>query len=295
MLEIVPANTTVDFIGKRRAAFLVSGCAVAVSMLLMLVVGPRYGIDFAGGTLLHIRSVSPISLESLRRAFVNLGADVALQDVSGTDREYLLRIANADAALERGVTERLDATFGAGRYETLRSEVVGPRVGADLRRQALLSVIAAMAMMGGYVAWRFEPRFGIGAALALLHDVTVTLGAIVACGYEIDLTTVAALLTVIGFSVNDTVIVSDRVRENRRKHYRRTLPEIINLSINETLSRTVLTTGTALLVILALLTLGGSVIRGFAFTLLVGISVGTYSSIFIALPLVLVLAPTRGR
>lgn len=295
MLEIVPADTAFDFVGKRHAAFLVSGCLVGVGVLLLVLVGPRYGVDFAGGTLLHVRAASPVSLEHLRRAFEGLDTDVELQDASGTQREFLLRIADTGDALERAVGQRIEAAFGPGRYEILRNEVVGPRVGADLRRQALFAMIAAIGMMGTYVAWRFEPRFGVGAALALVHDVIVTLGALIACRYEIDMTIVAALLTVVGFSVNDTVIVSDRVRENRRKHYRRTLPEIINLSINETLSRTVLTTGTALLVILALLSLGGPVIRGFAVTLLVGITVGTYSSIFVALPIVLTLARTPRR
>lgn len=295
MLELVPANTAIDFVGKRRVAFVASGCLVALSVLVMLIVGPRYGIDFDGGTLLHVHSASPMALEDLRRAFSDFAADVELQDVDASEREYLLRFADADPGLEREVVRRLDAAFGAHRYEILRREVVGPRVGADLRRQALLAVSAAMAMMGAYVAWRFEAHVGLGAALALLHDVILTLGALVACRYEIDLTTVAALLTVVGFSVNDTVIVADRVRENRRKLSRATLADIINRSINETLSRTVLTTGTALLVILALLSLGGPAIRGFAFTLLAGITVGTYSSIFIALPVVLALAPPRRR
>ena len=156
-----------------------------------------------------------------------------------------------------------------------------------MRQKALLAVLFSTLLMGSYIALRFEIRFGVGAAVALLHDVIVTAGALVLMNYEFDLTIVAALLTIVGFSVHDTVIVSDRIRENMRKSRRQPLATIINQSINETLSRTVLTTGTAVLVILALYFLGGAVIRGFAFTLLVGFLIGTYSSIFVASPIVL--------
>jgi preprotein translocase subunit SecF len=150
-------------------------------------------------------------------------------------------------------------------------------------------------LMGAYIWFRFELRFGIGAAIALIHDVLITIGALSLLNYEFDLTVIAALLTVVGFSVNDTVIVSDRIRENMRKSRREPLSKIINNSINETLSRTILTTGTALLVVLALFILGGNVIHGFAFTLLVGFSIGTYSSIYVASPIVLYFEPSRGK
>lgn len=266
---------------------------IALSLILLVVPGPRYGIDFAGGTLVHVRSPAAVDLVTLRAAFGDMDSEVSLQDFSANEGEYLLRFAGTGGALADQITGHLARAFGSGGYEVLRTEMVGPRVGADLRRQALLSVFFATLMMGAYVAWRFEPRFGLGATLALLHDVVITIGALIACGYEIDLTIVAALLTVVGFSVNDTVIVSDRIRENRRKHHRLALPAIVNLSINETLSRTVLTTGTALLVILALYLLGGTVIHGFAFALLVGLTIGTYSSIFVAIPVVLAVGRQR--
>jgi preprotein translocase subunit SecF len=169
----------------------------------------------------------------------------------------------------------------------LRVESVGPRVGKDLRQRAVLAVLAATVVMGIYIAVRFEPRFGVGAAVALLHDVMVAVTALSLTRMEFDLTTVAALLTIVGYSVNDTVIVSDRIRENMRKNRREPLASVMNRSINETLSRTILTGGTVLLVVLALFFLGGEIIHGFAFTLLVGVIVGTYSSIYIASPIVL--------
>jgi preprotein translocase subunit SecF len=172
-------------------------------------------------------------------------------------------------------------------------EAVGPLVGQVLREKALLAISFATVMMGIYIWARFEWRFGVGAGVALLHDVLLTIAALIVWNYEFDLTVVAALLTVVGFSVNDTVIVSDRIRENMRKDRRSSLSSIINRSINETLSRTVLTTGTGLFVVLALFVLGGTVIHGFAFTLLVGFFVGTYSSIFIAMPVILFFEGTR--
>jgi preprotein translocase subunit SecF len=172
---------------------------------------------------------------------------------------------------------------------------VGPKVGKDLWRQATLAVLLATLCMGAYIAFRFEFRFGVGAAVALLHDVLITLGALSIAHMEFDLTTVAGLLTVVGYSVHDTVIVSDRIRENMRKMRRDSLATIMNLSINETLSRTLITSGTAILVTAALFLLGGSVIHSFAFTLLVGFVVGTYSSIYVASPIVLYLERERAK
>ena len=177
--------------------------------------------------------------------------------------------------------------FGPDRFEIRRIESVGPKVGKDLRQRGLLSVIVATIMMGVYIWFRFELRFGLGAVIALIHDVLITVGALMLANYEFDLTIVAALLTIVGFSVNDTVVVCDRIRENMRKIRRESLETIVNTSINETLSRTILTTGTALLVLFALFFLGGGVIRPFAFALLVGFFSGVYSTIFIASPVIL--------
>ncbi len=290
MLQLIKPGTNIDFVGQRKYAFAFSGVLVGLSILLILLGwGPRYGIDFAGGTLVHVRFVHDVDIGAIRGALRDFG-DVSVQEFGSAKGEYLLRIpesASDLAGLGTRIKQELDGAFGAGAYEVLRNETVGPRVGKELRRKAIMAVVFSTLMMGVYIALRFEIRFGIGAAVALVHDVIVTIGALVLMRYEFDLTIVAALLTIVGFSVNDTVIVSDRIRENMRKSRRQALPVLINQSINETLSRTVLTTGTAIMVIVALYLLGGSVIHGFAFALLVGFTIGTYSSIFVASPIVL--------
>jgi preprotein translocase subunit SecF len=238
----------------------------------------------------HVKFKTPPSIGEVREALaaVQFGG-VTIQEF-GSAGEFLIRlpdISTAEESVSKPVSDALVDRFGEEEVDIRRVEAVGPRVGRDLRRKAILAVSFATLMMGLYLWFRFQWRFGIGAAVALIHDVTITLGALAVTNFELDLPIVAALLTVVGFSVNDTVVVSDRIRENMRKHARDSLASIINGSINETLSRTVLTTGTAVFVILALFILGGSVIHGFAFTLLVGSLVGTYSSIFVASPIVL--------
>jgi preprotein translocase subunit SecF len=190
-------------------------------------------------------------------------------------------------ALGEQIRKVLTEQFGPDKFEVRRIESVGPKIGQDLRQRGALSVIVATIMMGVYIWFRFEFRFGVGAVIALAHDVLVAVGALLLVNYEFDLTIIAALLTIVGFSVNDTVVICDRIRENMRKIRRETLEGIINISINETLSRTILTTGTTLLVLIALFVLGGAVIRPFAFTLLVGFISGVYSTIFIASPVIL--------
>jgi preprotein translocase subunit SecF len=290
MLELIRPDVNIDFVGNRRYAYWFSGILTVVALLAMLILGPREGIDFAGGSLMQLRFHQPVEVSAVRDALGDMAGDASVQDFGGGKGEYLLRVPDSTTDLG-GVSQRikheLDAKFGADAYEVLRYETVGPRVGKELRQKALLAVLFSTIMMGGYIALRFEIRFGVGAAVALLHDVIVAAGALVLFKYEFDLTIVAALLTIVGFSVHDTVIVSDRIRENMRKARREPLAIVINKSINETLSRTVLTTGTAILVILSLYLFGGSVIHGFAFTLLVGFLIGTYSSIFVASPIVL--------
>jgi preprotein translocase subunit SecF len=290
MLQLIKPDVNIDFVGNRRYAYVFSGVLTILALLAMMIFGPRYGVDFVGGTLLHLRFHDPVEVGAIRNALGDLAGEASVQDFGTTKGEYLLRIPESAADLSglgEKMKKQLDATFGASSYEVLRNETVGPRVGKELRQKALLAVLFSTIMMGSYIALRFEIRFGVGAAVALLHDVIVAAGALVIANYEFDLTIVAALLTIVGFSVHDTVIVSDRIRENMHKSRRQPLATIINQSINETLSRTVLTTGTAILVILALYLLGGSVIHGFAFTLLVGFLIGTYSSIFVASPIVL--------
>lgn len=302
MIEIIPQGTVIDFIKYRRVTGLISLALIVVGLAVVAVRGPNLGIDFAGGSLVHVRFPSDTSTEAVRSALRGTAlARVDIQKLGGGDNEFLVRVPVSPEE-EKGITKQITGglaeAFGEGGVDVLRVESVGPRVGESLRQRAVLAVAFATVMMGVYIWARFEWRFGLGAALALLHDVFLTITALVVFGYEFDLTIVAALLSVVGFSVNDTVVISDRIRENMAKDRRTSLSEIVNRSINETLSRTVLTTGTSLFVVLALYLLGGSVIHGFAFTLLAGFIVGTYSSIYIASSMVLYFEeryPSTGR
>jgi preprotein translocase subunit SecF len=261
--------------------------------------GLNYGIDFMGGTLLDVRFAKPISVAAVRAALDRPDLrSVSVQEVGAGGNEFQINGRSAGeetgatvAALKAGLSTR----FGESSYEVVRMESVGPKVGQDLWRDATLAVLAATVIMGIYIAVRFDLPVGVGAAVKLVHDVLITLGALSLANMEFDLTAVAALLTVVGFSVNDNVIISDRIRESRRKNRRETLPVLINQSINETLSRTVINSGTVVLTTAALFLLGGEVIHSFAFALLVGFVIGTYSSIFVSTPIVLYLEARRRR
>lgn len=290
MMQLISPNTNYDFVGWRYKAVVISTILNVICLALLFVRGPNLGIDFAGGSLVQVRFVAPTQADDVRVALRDTVGFVDIQNLGREQTEFLIRIPQSSeqaADVTKKVTATLEEKFGKGQVEILRVESVGPRVGAALRGKAVWAVLFSTLMMGSYIWLRFEWRFGVGAVVALLHDVIITVGFLVALNYEFDLTILAALLTVVGFSVNDTVIVSDRIRENRRKDRRSTLAQVINRSVNETLSRTILTTGTAVLVVLALYLLGGPVIHGFAFSLLIGFVVGTYSSIFIASPIVL--------
>jgi preprotein translocase subunit SecF len=296
MFELIKPGTNFDFVGYRFYAVTASFVVILLGVVSLWIRGVNYGIDFAGGTLLHVRFAKPVEINDIREALESIAAkDVMVQDFGGAGKqEFIIRMLESDPELKRGLTEQISKALterfqGKSDFEVLRVETVGPRVGKDLRQRAVWAVLAATVVMGIYIAIRFEPRFGVGAAVALLHDVMVAVTALSLSRMEFDLTTVAALLTIVGYSVNDTVIVSDRIRENMRKNRREPLASVMNRSINETLSRTILTGGTVLLVVLALYFLGGEIIHGFAFTLLVGVIVGTYSSIYVASPIVLYL------
>jgi preprotein translocase subunit SecF len=240
----------------------------------------------------QVKFQQKVSIPDIRRALdsIKLGGSVIQDFGQEGSNEYLIRLDKTSVeigALGEQIKKALADQFGAGNFEIRRIESVGPKIGEDLRYRGVMSVIVATIMMGVYIWFRFELRFGIGAVIALIHDVLVTVGALMLANYEFDLTIIAALLTIVGFSVNDTVVVCDRIRENMRKIKRETLEGIINTSINETLSRTILTTSTALMVLFSLYFLGGAVIRPFAFALLVGFFSGVYSTIFIASPVIL--------
>ena len=291
-MEIIKPNINIDFVGRRKIAVIFSLVLILVSFASLLFKGgPNYGIDFAGGTLVQIKFNAATDAAAIREALggVDLGSFV-VQRFGEEGDEFLIRAQNTSAELEglsHAMSNALETTFGVGSVEIRRAEMVGPQVGKDLREKGLMAVLYAMIGILAYVSWRFEFRYAVGAVIALLHDVAITLGAFSLFNMEIDLPVIAAFLAIIGYSLNDTIIVYDRIRENLGKHSKEGLASVINHSINETLSRTILTSGTTLLVVAALFIFGGGVIHTFAFALLVGIMIGTYSSIFVASPLLL--------
>jgi len=298
--ELIPPGTRIDFVGLRFKMLLLSWTMIAIGLAWAYVGGINWGIDFVGGTMVHVKFAAPTPIGDVRAALLKPELGEALvQDVGRAGNEFQIRVRGAEkggsSSVSDGIKADLREKFGEDTYDVLRVETVGPKVGKDLGRSATLAVLAATLVMGVYIALRFELRFGVGAAIALLHDVLMTVGALAIARMEFDLTTVAALLTVVGYSVHDTVIVSDRIRENMKKMRRESLATIMNISINETLSRTLITSGTAILVTAALFVLGGPVIHSFAFALLVGFIVGTYSSIYVASPVVLYLEGRQAR
>jgi preprotein translocase subunit SecF len=299
-MELIRPGTKIKFTHYRKLAIVLSTAVNLAVLLALMIKGPNLGVDFAGGTIVQLKFHQRVSIPEIRQALekVNLGSGVVQNFGDPSANEYLIRLDKTSGelgALGEQIKKSLADQFGGDKFEMRRIESVGPKVGEDLRFRGTMSVIAATVMMGIYIWVRFGSafgakfgfHFGIGAVIALIHDILVTVGALMLANYEFDLTVIAALLTIVGFSVNDTVVICDRIRENLRKIRRETLESIINTSINETLSRTILTTGTALLVLLALYLLGGAVIRPFAFSLLVGFVSGVYSTIFIASPVIL--------
>jgi preprotein translocase subunit SecF len=299
-MEIIKPGIKIPFTRYRKIAAILSTAANLLVLAFLFFQGPKLGVDFAGGTLVQLKFAEKTTVQDIRRTLepVQLGSSVIQDFGQEGANEYLVRVEKVGvdiATLSEQIKKALSDSFGADKFEIRRVEYVGPKVGEDLRWRGTVSVIAATIMMGVYIWIRFGSAFGakfglnfsIGAVIALIHDVLITVGALMLANYEFDLTVVAALLTIVGFSVNDTVVICDRIRENLRKIRRESLESIINTSINETLSRTILTTGTALMVLLALYLLGGPVIRPFAFALLVGFVSGVYSTIFIASPVIL--------
>lgn len=297
-MELIRPGTDIDFLRYSKIAAVFSSLMVLSGLITFFVRdGLTYGVDFAGGTIVHVKFSDPPTIAEVRQALSKTDIqDLSVQDFGLSGDEFLVRMAapETDITADEGQTspsvqvqDTLKEHFGPRLLPIQRIETVGPKVGRNLRTRGILSVLFAAVVMGTYIAFRFQLSFGIGAAVALFHDVLITATALLLMDVEFDLPIVAAFLTVIGYSVNDTVVVCDRIRENLRKMRRETLATIIRRSINEMLSRTLVTSGTTLMVILVLYFLGGSVINGFAFVLLVGFTVGTYSSIYVASPIVL--------
>lgn len=291
-MQLIKPDINLDFVGRRKAAIIFSLALILIGLISLVIKGgPEYGIDFAGGTLIQIKFEEPTKAADIKAALKDLDLKgLTVQQFGDEASEFLVRVQESSEELEGlsvNISNALEKSYGAGKVEVRRTEMVGPQVGKDLRRKGLLAVLYAMIGILIYVTWRFEFRFAVGAVLALVHDVLITLGAFSVFGKEIDLPIIAAFLAIIGYSLNDTIIVYDRIRENMGRHGREGFPAVVNRSINETLSRTILTSGTTLLVIAALFIFGGGVIHNFAFALLVGVLVGTYSSIFVASPLLI--------
>lgn len=285
-VDFFPHDTHINFMRFKSLCFWASVAAIVLSLALFFVKGLNYGVDFKGGSMIELRAKSGnADIAALRSELGGLKlGDIQIQQF-GAAGEVLLRLEQqpgGDAAQQaalRKVTDKIGST-----YEFRRVEVVGPAVSSELRRTGTIAVLAGIFAIVLYVWFRFEWQFALGTVLALTHDTLLTVGLFSLLGLEFDLSTVAALLTILGYSVNDTVVISDRIRENLRRYKRMELNELLNLSINETLSRTLLTSATTIIVLIALLVLGGTVIRNFTFAMLFGIVVGTYSSIFIAAP-----------
>lgn len=285
--DFFPHNLRLPFMRFKGLALGLSIAGMLGSLLLFFTVGLNYGVDFKGGSLVEVQSQSgPADIAGMREKLGKLGLGSVQIQQFGAPTDVLIRVEEqpgGDAAQQQALKKVVDA-LGSG-YIQRRVEVVGPAVSSELRMTGFIAVAASLLAIVAYVWFRFEWQFALGAIVALVHDVLMTVGVFCITQMEFDLSTVAALLTILGYSVNDTVVVSDRVRENLRKYKRMDLNELLNLSINETLSRTILTGATALAVLLALYIFGGEVIRNFNFAMLFGVLIGTYSSIFIAAPL----------
>lgn len=293
------------FIEKRKAAYVVSSAAILIGMIAMVLnivqIGrwQNYGVDFTGGSLIQVRFEQPMTAGDLRDALG--GAQAPPITRFGQDNEFVIRAPLAgDVDIEQvaaELTAQLDAAFGAGSFDVVRTELVGPKIGGELQQKAAMAILFSFLLTLIYIAIRFEFRFGLASVIATFHDIMITLGFLAIFRVEIALPTVAAILTIVGYSLNDTIVVFDRVRENLGKKGARKEPQIdlVNRSINETLPRTVLTSGTTLVVLLALLILGGAVIRDFTIVLILGVIIGTYSSIFVASPALLEIENRMGK
>lgn len=295
-LKLVPAETKVDFIRLHIASFIVSISLVIASLGLFFTQGLNFGIDFKGGTLIEIGTNGPADIAGLRNVIGNLDlGEVQIQEF-GSPEDVLIRVgekANAtDNAENLSAVDQIrnalpqDVTFR-------RVEVVGPQISGELVRAGFLAVTVAIGLMLFYIWLRFEWQFSVGAVLALIHDIILTIGVFCLIQLEFNLSIIAAILTIVGYSMNDTVVVYDRVRENLRRFKKMPLSDLANLSINSTLSRTVMTSLTTLLALFSLYILGGEVIRGFTLAMIWGVFVGTYSSIFIASPVLMYLGVKR--
>ena len=294
-LRLLPAGTKIEFINPHRLWFALSATLMALSIGFFLVRGLNFGIDFRGGILIEARTPGPADLGEMRARLTGLGlGEVALQEF-GTPRDVLIRVQRQEGDEKAQIRAIRIVKEALGEdVDYRRTEFVGPKVGAELVRAGVTAVVLAVLAIMVYIWFRFEWQFSLGAVVALAHDVLSTIGIFAALQLEFNLSTLAAILTIAGYSINDTVVVYDRVRENLRKYKKMPFAELLNRSINDTLSRTLMTSVTTLLALFALFIFGGQVIRGFSFAMIWGVVVGTYSSICLAVPLLLYMNLRRG-
>lgn len=288
--DFLPQKTNLDFIGKRWIGFSLSILFVIATVLLVAFKGLNYGIDFTGGILMEIRDEQPIDLAALRQAMnTDAFGEVSLQNF-GDERDVIIRIQSRpdqdQAQLVALVRQVVTQTVGE-EVEFRSVEYVGAQVSSELFTSGALALGLALFFMMVYLWFRFEWQFGLGGIIALIHDAIVTIGFYAVTQLEFNLTSVAAILTIVGYSINDSVVIYDRIRENMRKYKKKELPDLINTSVNETLSRTIMTGGTVLLSVTALLIFGGDALAGFSWAMLFGVVIGTYSSVYISAPILL--------
>ncbi len=292
LLRVLPEGTSYDFVKRKIPAFFISMALLVGAIVSLAVNGLNLGIDFTGGILIEIRAPGPVDVGGLRSRLnaLDLGA-VELQEF-GDANDVLIRVQRQDGGeqAQNAAVQTVREALGDG-YEYRRVEVVGPRIGDELFRDGVIAAVCAVLAIAAYVTFRFEWQFGVSALFATFHDVVTTVGLYSILQLEFNLTSVAALLTLAGYSINDTVVVFDRVRETLRRHKTASLEAVINESVNRTLARTILTSGTTLMAVLPLLLFGGPILFNFSLALAWGILIGTYSSIFVAASLLLYLPP----
>ncbi len=293
-MQILKENLGIDFMGKRKIATLLSMVLMAIAAASLFLQQLNPGIDFTGGTLIEVGYATPVDLDPVRDALEKADFGEAIVQHFGTAQDVLIRLAPREGVNAADLSSQILASLReTGKVEMRRVEFVGPQVGEELTEDGGLAVLFSLFAILVYVALRFEYRFSVGAVAALVHDVLLTLGIFSMLQIEFDLSVLAAILAVIGYSLNDTIVVFDRIRENFRKMRKGTSTDVVNQSLNQTLSRTLMTSTTTLIVLLALFFLGGEIIHGFALALIVGVVVGTYSSIYVASNTILALGVSK--
>jgi preprotein translocase subunit SecF len=295
-MELFKKKTRIDFMGKRRLALMLSMTLNLLALAFLIFRGLNFGLDFTGGMLLEVGYEQPVELSEIRGTLAKTGYGEAMVQHFGTTREVLIRLAPKEGQDSEEISNEVLSALQAesdNRVNLRRVEFVGPQVGEELAVDGWLAMLYAMIGILIYVAFRFEYRFAIGAIVALVHDVMVILGVFSVFWLEFNLTVLAAILAVIGYSLNDTIVISDRIRENFYKLRKAATLEVMNVSLNETLSRTVMTGVTTLMVLVVFYLFGGEAIHGFSITLIIGIIVGTYSSVYIASPIALALGVSK--